>query len=58
MEEFESTYPKKSIGTLFMEIIVIRCVVLVGGVLGWFIGNGKVKNQRATNQQLLSLIHI
>ncbi len=52
MEEFESTPRKKSPFTLLMEIFVLLCVVVVSGALGWFIGQGEVKNQRAVAHQL------
>lgn len=35
-----------------MEIIVLLCVVVVSGAMGWFIGQGKVKNQKAITLQL------
>lgn len=35
-----------------MEIVVLLCVVVVSGALGWFIGRGEVKNMRAVNHQL------
>ena len=35
-----------------MEIMVLLCVVVISGALGWFIGRGEVKNYRAVNHQL------
>lgn len=35
-----------------MEIVVLLCVVAVAGGMGWFIGNGDVKDVRAVNRQL------
>lgn len=52
MDEIEDRPPKKRFGTLFMEIIVLLCVVVVSGALGWFIGHGDVKNNRAVTFQL------
>ena len=34
-----------------MEILVLLCVVVVAGAMGWFIGHGDVKNVRAVNRQ-------
>lgn len=51
MEEFENRTPKKKFSTLLMEILVLLCVVVVAGAMGWFIGHGDVKNVRAVNRQ-------
>lgn len=44
--------PRKSIATLFLEIIVLLCVVAVAGILGWFVGRGDVKNHRNVTFEL------
>ncbi|GHC55802.1 hypothetical protein [Roseibacillus persicicus] len=52
MEDPPSRRPKKKFLTLLMEIVVLLCVVAVAGGMGWFIGNGDVKDVRAVNRQL------
>lgn len=51
MEDPERKKPKKKFLTLLMEIVVLLCVVLVSGGLGWFIGHAEVKNVRAVTRQ-------
>lgn len=51
MEELDSSRPKKKFSTLLMEILILLCVVVVAGAMGWFVGHGDVKNVRAVTRQ-------
>lgn len=52
MDDSPHRKPKKKFRTVVLEIMVLLCLIVVAGAMGWFVGRADVKDVRAVNRQL------